>query len=244
MEEHEPGGEPPAPESRSRRRPPGRRRARTLVSVVAALVLPAGASPPPPGPAPPPDAAPVDVARAGAVAPADSSACAGERFRAFDFWLGAWTVHDREGARIGTSVIRRVAGGCGVREEWHGAEGGSGTSLNFFDPADGSWHQVWVGARGQILRLRGGMEAGRMVLAGDRGGRGVRDRITWEPLEDGRVRQSWHVSRDAGESWERVFTGLYRPADAEDVSGAAGPRAGIFIGTTVREPPIPSVSLQ
>ena len=67
-------------------------------------------------------------------------------------------------------------------------------------------------------RAAGGREG--MVLAGERPmpDGPLPDRLTWIPLRAGSVRQQWDVSRDGGETWRRVFDGLYtrnaRGADA------------------------------
>jgi hypothetical protein len=37
----------------------------------------------------------------------------------------------------------------------------------------------------------------------------VTHRITWTPDDQGRVRQHWQMSPDAGESWQDLFDGLY-----------------------------------
>lgn len=151
-----------------------------------------------------------------AAAAAQTPPCETDEFHQFDFWLGHWRVEGAGGQTFGHNTITRAADGCGLREEWLGAGGGTGTSLNYFDPADRRWHQLWVGGTGLILHLAGGLEDGSMVLVGvDRQGRDgtVRDRITWTPGADGRVRQFWEVSRDAGESWQALFEGFYVRAD-------------------------------
>ncbi len=138
-------------------------------------------------------------------------ACAGPEHRQFDFWVGEWEVSDAAGQLAGTNEIARVANGCGLSEYWRGAGGRNGTSLNWYDPGSRQWHQVWVGL-GLYLHLRGGLEGERMVLAGERvtlEGT-VIDRISWMPLEPGRVRQLWEVSRDGGKNWQVVFDGTYK----------------------------------
>ncbi|MFQ5678572.1 MAG: hypothetical protein ACE5HP_03855 [Gemmatimonadota bacterium] len=149
----------------------------------------------------------------GQTPPRAQEACADSAHRQFDFWLGEWEVTNPAGKAAGTNRITRILGGCVLREEFTSASGGyAGTSLNIYDAAGGRWHQTWVDTRGLLLRLDGGLRDGRMVLEGDRvdrQGRSVRDRITWEALEGGRVRQVWTVSRDGGESWSRVFEGIY-----------------------------------
>ena len=57
-----------------------------------------------------------------------------------------------------------------------------------------------------------------MVLEGTgkgRDGKPVRSRITWTPLEDGRVRQHWQLSRDDGATWTTAFDGLYSRVASE-----------------------------
>jgi hypothetical protein len=158
--------------------------------------------------APPP---PVDPDGHGPV----GESCSGDGHRAFDFWLGEWTVENADGATVGSNTITRISNGCAVLEHWIGGSGVPGQSLNHYDAAAGTWHQRWVGGNGQILDLTGGLEGESMVLSGERDGQDgpVLDRITWSPLEDGSVRQKWDVSRDAGETWQEVFLGLYRHTD-------------------------------
>lgn len=153
------------------------------------------------------------VAAAGPTdATAQETPCGGPDYRAFDFWVGEWTVVSPEGERVGRNRIRRVAGGCALLESWTSAEGTTGTSLNYYDPDDERWTQVWVGARGLRLRLEGTVEGASMVLEGERTaeGRRVRDRITWTPRPDGTVRQTWETSTDGG--WETSWVGIYHRA--------------------------------
>lgn len=83
-------------------------------------------------------------------------------------------------------------------------------SITYYDPDTRTWHQNWVGDDGLILHLEGERTDDGMVLEGKRmtDDGPVRDRVRWEALEDGRVRQVWSVSSD-GSSWERVFVGYY-----------------------------------
>ncbi|MCR4338669.1 MAG: hypothetical protein NUW01_02155 [Gemmatimonadaceae bacterium] len=61
--------------------------------------------------------------------------CTAEEFRRFDFWAGEWVVTNAKGDTVGTSRITLVSRGCAVLEEWRDRSGGSGTSLNFWEPA-------------------------------------------------------------------------------------------------------------
>ena len=127
-------------------------------------------------------------------------------------------VRDSTGTQVGTSHIAQVANGCGIREAWMGASGYRGTSLNYYDAEDDAWHQDWVGSDGLLLHLSGGLEGGAMGLTGERMSDDgpVRDRIRWQALPDGRVRQAWTTSTDSGATWRQVFLGFYTPAPDDD----------------------------
>ena len=146
-----------------------------------------------------------------ATSEAISEACSASEHRGFDFWLGAWTVSTDEGV-AGSNNIVRIADGCALHENWRSSEGNTGTSINMYDPIADEWTQVWVGGNGLILYLKGGLEDGKMVLTGEpRQGRDgpVTDRITWTPMDDGRVRQLWEISNDDRATWQVVFDGKY-----------------------------------
>jgi len=144
---------------------------------------------------------------------AQQSPCEAQECRQFDFWLGDWNVV-ANGNQVGTNLITSILGGCAVQEDWTGAKGSVGRSLNYYSAADGQWHQVWVGNDGITLNLSGGYADGKMVLAGvhERQGKSIRDRITWSNNEDGTVRQLWEISTD-GETWSPIFDGLYSAKD-------------------------------
>lgn len=138
-------------------------------------------------------------------------ACAGPEFRQFDFWIGQWIVRAPNGQQVGTSQITVVAGGCAIREQWEGAAGSLGTSLNYYDPATGHWQQDWVGGDGTILHLRGRRVGNAMVMSqeSETGSAKTSNRITWTPLADGKVQQHWEISQDEGKTWKTSFLGIY-----------------------------------
>ena len=155
------------------------------------------------------------VAPAAVVAQGADASCEAAEHRQFDFWLGHWEVSNPAGDVVGTNTITVVSDGCGLHERWEGAGGGVGESLNAYDRRTGSWHQTWVGGRGLVLRLEGGVRDGAMVLEGDlvEGEQVVLQRITWTSDHDGSVRQLWETSEDAGASWTTTFDGTYRKID-------------------------------
>jgi hypothetical protein len=153
-----------------------------------------------------------------AAAPIDAQtrppACTRAEHRQFDFWLGEWDVSLPNGRPAGINHIQSINGGCALREEWKGAGGGTGTSLNAFDAATGRWHQTWVGSDGMVLFLDGGLRDGAMELSGTTTGTdGTKTlhRIRWTPLggAPAAVRQLWESSTDGGKTWTVAFDGKY-----------------------------------
>ncbi|HEY2344876.1 MAG TPA: hypothetical protein VGH80_03215 [Xanthomonadaceae bacterium] len=144
-------------------------------------------------------------------------ACAAAESRQFDFWIGEWEV-SADGKHAGRSRIQSILGGCAILENWSGASGNEGKSLNTWNAAATRWEQYWVDGSGTPLHLIGGIVDGRMVLSGRQSvpdpqtGRIRIDRITWTPNADGSVRQLWESSDDDGGSWTTSFDGLYRKA--------------------------------
>jgi hypothetical protein len=140
--------------------------------------------------------------------------CAAAEYRQFDFWQGDWDVRDASGKIVGRNRIVPLQGGCALQENWTGAGGVSGTSLNIYDNDRRRWHQTWIDNSGGLLQLDGGIVNGAMVLRGesisaDAPSKTVLQRITWTPQPDGRVRQLWESSIDAGKTWSIIFDGIY-----------------------------------
>ena len=148
--------------------------------------------------------------------------CSAPEYRQFDFWLGDWDVRSAAGQLLGRNRISKRHGGCVVVEEWESANGGSGSSFNVYDQPTKQWHQFWVDAtgtnwlssdkEGNPVTLRGGIRDGAMVLASHRDSLPSigQTRVTFRPLEDGRVRQTFESSSDGGKTWTVSFDGFYK----------------------------------
>jgi hypothetical protein len=140
--------------------------------------------------------------------------CSAPEHRQFDFWIGDWEVKGPAGKVAGQNTITSTHSGCVVLESWKGAGGVTGSSFNVYDPERRKWRQTWVDSTGGILDLEGEFADGKMVLASAPGastkrGADAINRITWQPLPDGRVRQHWEVSPDRGATWKSAFDGYY-----------------------------------
>lgn len=137
---------------------------------------------------------------------------AGGHFDDFDFWVGEWDVFVANGNRAGANVIEAIEQDCLLVESWTGAGGGTGTSVNFYDPGREAWRQLWVSSNGVVIDIEGGLRDGSMVLEGtltNPSGQTQPFRGTWTPNADGSVRQHFEISQDDGETWATWFDGRY-----------------------------------
>lgn len=137
--------------------------------------------------------------------------------RQFDFWAGSWRVsNESDDKNYGNNTITIEEGGCLLQERWQSAGGGTGSSINYYDPGDGKWHQLWVDRGASIINIAGNLAEGSMVLSGDiyylAEGRKADFRGSWTPLPDGTVRQFFE-ERDADGKWQPWFDGYYHPTD-------------------------------
>lgn len=135
------------------------------------------------------------------------------QFSARDFWLGSWSVTSNiNGSLAGNNIIEKQEGGCLIMERWTGASGGTGTSLNYYNPVNQTWRQLWVSAGAYSIDISGGIEDGSMVLTGNiyyfaAGSVGFRG--SWTPNADGSVRQFFEQYNDETQSWDVWFDGKY-----------------------------------
>ena len=144
--------------------------------------------------------------------PASAKPCGAKpEYRQFDFWIGEWDVQ-AGGNHAGTNSVQLILGDCVIFENWTGARGMTGKSFNIYNAATGKWQQTWVDSSGNALELYGEFKDGAMRLIGEKpgpsGGK-IINKLTFIPLEGGRVRQLWESSRDDGKTWNTVFDGLY-----------------------------------
>ena len=130
--------------------------------------------------------------------------CSSKEHRAFDFWIGEWTVATKDKTKPpAKSSITLSNDGCSIHERYETPGGFSGNSINFYDAKNKKWHQTWIDNQGAPLYLDGEFKKGSMILSD-----GV-NRITWTLLKDGRVNQRWDITKDKGKTWQTIFDGFY-----------------------------------
>ena len=135
-----------------------------------------------------------------------------ERYRDFDFWIGEWEVFKfGTDTLVGISKIESILDGVVIKESYKATRGKyKGTSYNKYNGSKKRWEQYWVDNVGTTLHIVGGLIDDNMVLQNiAEQNESIRNRITWCPLPDKAVRQTWDQSKDEGVSWKTVFDGHY-----------------------------------
>ncbi len=138
--------------------------------------------------------------------------CCQETYRQFDFWVGNWEVKDSAGTLLGHNRIELIEDSCGLRENWTGAKGTTGTSISFYNSTNKQWHQSWIDGYGGSIIMNGSFTDGAMVMLSPKKENEsgyVQNKTTWRPLSDGRVKHTWEITKDGGQSWSIVFEGYY-----------------------------------
>lgn len=132
----------------------------------------------------------------------------------FDFWVGHWNVYDTSGVIIGENVIVKDYDNCLLQEKWTSSSVNRGTSLNYYNPADSTWNQLWLDNQGGILKLKGRFESDRMVLRSDLAqGTNIDyyyNQISWIPHPDGSVHQVWGIYNAQHKLLQTAFYGVYK----------------------------------
>lgn len=155
----------------------------------------------------------VIAALTGSLSLAQQSGCVEQEFRVFDFWLGAWEVSDNvSGNFAGNNSIQQMEGGCMLLESWEGAGGSTGTSVNYYNPTEKQWRQLWISQGRYSIDIVGGLVGESMQLVGyiyPFSGAEAKFRGTWTPNLDGSVRQLFEQYDEESESWGVWFDGRY-----------------------------------
>jgi hypothetical protein len=138
-----------------------------------------------------------------------------EHFNDFDFWLGEWNVYSNDEARTlqGTNSITKHHNNCLIMENWISTQGGTGSSMNYYDAVEDQWRQLWV-AGGYSIDYTGGLDtSGAMVLSGKinyyNTGKSPAFRGKWSVMDDGSVRQFFEQENPETGEWAVWFDGIY-----------------------------------
>ena len=137
---------------------------------------------------------------------------ADERHRAFDFWIGEWTVK-QNGQFAGTSSVQPILEHCTIFEQWESASGTFGKSFNYYDPGHDHWRQIWIGDSGSFIEFTGEARDGGIFYTAETidpaDGSVTLHKFEFTVIDEGGVRQYWETSTDDGETWQSIWDGRY-----------------------------------
>ncbi len=137
---------------------------------------------------------------------------ADERHRAFDFWVGEWTV-TQNGQFAGTNSVQAILGHCTLFEQRESSNGSSGKSFSYYDPGLDHWRQIWIGDGGSFIEFTGEARddgifyTSQTVSLTD--GSVTLHQFDFTQMGEDRVRQYWQTSTDGGKTWQPVWDGHY-----------------------------------
>jgi hypothetical protein len=148
---------------------------------------------------------------AASAAPAPYSCADDPERHRFDFRIGAWNVTIEAGNHFGDSIIETSSNGCAILENWTGARGGRGKSLNSYNQRLHEWQQFWIGSDGDVHEYRESKTDGSSLVFFMK-----RDstpntiaRLTFTPVDKDTVRQHSEVSEDGGQTWKTEYDFYY-----------------------------------
>lgn len=140
-------------------------------------------------------------------------ACCSETHSQFDFWIGEWEVFDTNGKIVGTNTITKQYDNCLLQEKWISAGPNRGTSYNYYDKTDGSWHQLWIDNTGYVLKLKGKLIDHKMVLKSDiiqNDTQNFYNQISWFENKDNTITQLWETYDENHKKINELFRGIYK----------------------------------
>lgn len=165
-------------------------------------------------------------ANAQQTSPAVIAQCAGPEspWRDFDFFVGEWAVFDPDsGQKYGDNNLTLSESGCLIMGRWINVNGGTGSSMNFYDPLQNKWRQLWQSAPAFVDQSGSLDNEGRMQMDGrifyHRSGISAQFRGTWTPINPDRFLQEFWQYDSASEQWNLWFRGEYRRKKSGDLTG-------------------------
>jgi len=148
-------------------------------------------------------------------APLPLCAADGSPWRDFDFFIGDWDVFDPDGGqRYGRNTLVASEQGCLLMGSWVNVNGGTGSSMNVYDPLKQQWRQIWQSPPSFIDQYGRLDEQGRMQMEGQiyyhGSGLTAPFKGTWSPIDADRFLQEFWQYDAAEDQWNLWFRGEYQ----------------------------------
>jgi hypothetical protein len=134
--------------------------------------------------------------------------------REFDFWIGEWNVYPTGSSQlVGSSSVQMASGGCLILENWTAiGVPNNGKSMNFVDPVNNKWKQVWVGSGGGVTEYINGeyKDSAMQFESFSKSPQGnMQIRFRFFNQGPNKVRQFQEFSTDDGKTWNVSYDLTY-----------------------------------
>jgi len=134
----------------------------------------------------------------------------GDEYKRLDFWLGEWDVFVKD-KMTATSEITKSEGGCTLHEDYKTLNGFYGRSMNYYDPEDKKYTQIWIDKFNGITTFKETEAREGYLKMNTDDGKGTLTAMdyTLDPAT-GNVTQTMESSKDGGKTWKKSFVGVYK----------------------------------
>ncbi|MCF7808268.1 MAG: hypothetical protein K9M49_04575 [Candidatus Marinimicrobia bacterium] len=132
--------------------------------------------------------------------------------RAFDFWVGEWTVYYPNKQKVGDSKIEKILKGAVILENWTGVSGVTGKSFNHYHIDSGKWVQYWVDQASGRIHYEGNFDPDLKALVYyevNRESNTLLKRLTFYDLAPDSVRQHSEIRSSENDPWATEYDFTY-----------------------------------
>lgn len=134
----------------------------------------------------------------------------GEEYKRLDFWLGEWDVYVND-KKTANSIISKSEGGCTLHEDYKTQSEYYGRSMNYFDPKDKKYTQIWIDKFNVITVFKEVEAKNGYLKLQTNNGKGTLTNMDYElDSSTGNVTQTMESSKDEGKTWKETFVGVYK----------------------------------
>ena len=134
----------------------------------------------------------------------------GDEYKKLDFWLGEWDVFVKD-KKTATSSITKSEGGCTLHEDYKTFANFFGRSINYHDPSDGKYTQIWIDKFNGITTFKEIESREGYLKMQAENGKGTLTNMDYTFDEiTGNVTQTMESSKDEGKTWKTTFIGVYK----------------------------------
>lgn len=130
--------------------------------------------------------------------------------KAFDFWIGEWTVswQGKDLKRVaGTNKVAKILDGNVIQEHFENPSNGfKGTSISVYSPQTNTWHQAWADNQGGYFDFVGEVtEKERIFIMPEENENGLKYRMIFEDITTDSFIWKWQSKKKEDDDWSTLW---------------------------------------